>query len=65
MAKLANQEKKPEDTTGDFPHAHKVNYIFGGPDLYVPKRKQNLIAQEILEVGPATPKCSPRGSKNS
>jgi hypothetical protein len=54
--KLADQEKKPDDPNGDFPEAHKeVNYIFGGPDSYEPKRKQKLIAWEVLAVGPATP----------
>jgi hypothetical protein len=33
MAKAANQEKKPDDSKGNFPEAHKeVNYIFGGLD---------------------------------
>jgi hypothetical protein len=55
MAKPADQEKKPEDPKGDFPEVHKeVNYIFGGPDLYEPKRKQKIIAREVLAVGPAT-----------
>jgi hypothetical protein len=41
MAKLVDQEKKAEDPKGDFPDAHKeVNYFFGGPGLYMPKRKQ-------------------------
>jgi hypothetical protein len=41
---------------GDFPKAHKeVNYIFGGPDSYMPKRKEKLLAREVLAVGPATP----------
>jgi hypothetical protein len=43
MAKVADQEKKLEDPKGDFPEPHKgVNYIFGGPDSYEPKRKQKL-----------------------
>jgi hypothetical protein len=55
-AKLDDQEKKPEDPKGDFPEPHKeVNYIFGGPDSYEPKRKQKLTAREVLVVGPATP----------
>jgi hypothetical protein len=55
MAKPANQEKKPKDPKGDFPKAHKeVNYIFGGPDSYEPRRKQKLVAQEVMVVGPAT-----------
>jgi hypothetical protein len=53
MAKAADQEKKPEDPKGDFPEAHKeVNYIFGGPDLYEPKRKQKLTAQKVMAVMP-------------
>jgi hypothetical protein len=56
MAKPANQEEKPEDPKGDFPKANKeVNYIFGGPDSYEPKRKQKLIAREVMAVKPATP----------
>jgi hypothetical protein len=48
-------EKNPEDPNDDFSDAHKeVNYIFGGPDSYEPKRKQKLIAREVLLVGPAT-----------
>jgi hypothetical protein len=40
-AKLVDQEKKAEDPKGDFPDAHKeVNYFFGGPGLYMQKRKQ-------------------------
>jgi hypothetical protein len=54
-AKPADHEKKPEDPKGDFLEAHKVNYIFGGPDLYELKRKQKLTAREVLAVGPATP----------
>jgi hypothetical protein len=34
------QEKKPKDPKGDFCEAHKeVNYIYGGPDSYEPRRK--------------------------
>jgi hypothetical protein len=41
VLKMADQEKEPEDPKGDIPKAHKeVNYIFGGPDSYEPKRKQ-------------------------
>jgi hypothetical protein len=40
MAKGANQEKKPEEAKGDFPEAHKVNYIYGGPHSYESRRKQ-------------------------
>jgi hypothetical protein len=55
MAKPADQEKKLEDPKDDFPEAHKeVNYIFGGPDSYEPKRKQKLTAREVLAVGPTT-----------
>jgi hypothetical protein len=56
MAKSADQEKKPKDPKGDFPKSHKeVNYIFGGPDSYEPRRKQKLVAREVMVVGPATP----------
>jgi hypothetical protein len=55
MAKPADQEKKPKDPKGDFPETHKeVNYNFGGPDSFEPKRKQKLTAREVLVVGPAT-----------
>jgi hypothetical protein len=40
MAKVADQEKKPEDPKGDFLEAHReVNYIFNGPDSYEPMLK--------------------------
>jgi hypothetical protein len=40
---------------GDFPEVHKeVNFIFGGPDSYEPKRKQKLTPREVLAVGPTT-----------
>jgi hypothetical protein len=56
MAKGADQGKKPEDPKGDCTKAHKeVNYIFGGPDSYEPRRKQKLTAWEVMAVGPATP----------
>jgi hypothetical protein len=56
MAKTSDQEKKPEDPKGDFPKAHKVvNYIFGGPNSYEPKRKQKLTTWEVMAVKPATP----------
>jgi hypothetical protein len=55
-AKPANQGKKPEDPKGDFLEVHKeVNYIFGGPDSYEPRRKQKLTVQEVMVVSPATP----------
>jgi hypothetical protein len=39
-AKVANQEKMPEEPKGDFPKAHKeVNYIYGGPDSYESRQK--------------------------
>jgi hypothetical protein len=42
--KNADQEKKTKDPKGDFAEAHKeVNYIYGGPDSYEPRRKQKLI----------------------
>jgi hypothetical protein len=56
MAKAVDQEKKPEDPKGDFPEAHKeVNYIFGGPDSYEPKRKQKLTTREVMVVEPPPP----------
>jgi hypothetical protein len=56
MATPADQEKKPEDPKGDLLDAYKeVNYIFGGPNSYGPKRKQNLIGREVLVGSPATP----------
>jgi hypothetical protein len=43
MAKMANQEKKPEEPKADFPKAHKeVNYIYGGLDSYESRRKPKL-----------------------
>jgi hypothetical protein len=55
--KNADQEKKTKDRKGDFPEAHKeVNYIYGGPDSYEPRRKQKLIVQKVMAVSPATPK---------
>jgi hypothetical protein len=43
--KKVDQEKKLDDPKGDFSEAHKeVNYIYGGPDSYKPRRKQNLTA---------------------
>jgi hypothetical protein len=39
-ARKIDQEKKPEDSNGDFPEAHKeVNYIYGGADSFEPRRK--------------------------
>jgi hypothetical protein len=56
MAKLADQEKKPEESKGDFPKTHKeVNYIYGGPEPYESWRKQKLSAREVMTVSPATP----------
>jgi hypothetical protein len=55
-AKGADQEKKPKNPMGDFPEAHKeVNYIYGGPNSYESRMKQNLRAQEVMEVSLATP----------
>jgi uncharacterized protein with ATP-grasp and redox domains len=49
--KSADHEKKSEDPKCDFSEAHKeVNYVFGGPDSYEPKRKQKLTAREVLAV---------------
>jgi hypothetical protein len=51
---VVNQEKKPEDPKSDFPEAYKeVNYIFGGPNSYEPKRIQKLTAQEVMVIKPA------------
>jgi hypothetical protein len=56
MAKISNQEKKPEHPIGYFPAAHKeVNYIYGSLESYESRRKQKLIAREVLTVSPATP----------
>jgi hypothetical protein len=53
-AKGADQEKKPKEPS--FPEAHKeVNYIYGGPDSYESRRKQKLIAWEVMAVSPSTP----------
>jgi hypothetical protein len=55
-AKVGDQEKMPEDPKGNFPEAHKgVNYVFGGPDSYEPKRKQKLTAREVMAVKPPPP----------
>jgi hypothetical protein len=54
-AKKADQEKNPEEPKGDFPEAHKeVNYIYGGPNSYESRRKQKLIAREVMAVSPTT-----------
>jgi hypothetical protein len=50
------RRKKPKNPKGDFPKAHKeVNYIYGGPESYESRRKQKLIAWEVMAVSPATP----------
>jgi hypothetical protein len=55
MSKGADQEKKPKEPKGDFSKAHKeVNYIYGVPDSYESRRKQKLIAREVMVVSPAT-----------
>jgi hypothetical protein len=55
-AKGADQEKKPKDSKGDFPKAHKeVNYIYGGSDSYELRRKQKLTAREVMTLSPVTP----------
>jgi hypothetical protein len=57
MAKVADQEKKPENPKGNFPKAHKeVNYIFCGPDSYKTRRKQKLTPREVMAVNLATKK---------
>jgi hypothetical protein len=59
VLKTANgpdQEKKPTELKGDFLKVHKeVNYIYGGPESYESRRKQKLIAREVMAVSPATP----------
>jgi hypothetical protein len=53
---MADQEKKPKEPKGDFPKAHKeVNYIYGGPNSCESRRKQKLIAREVMVVSPTTP----------
>jgi hypothetical protein len=48
---MADQEKKPDDPKGDFPKAHKeVNYIYGGLVSCQSRRKQKLIAYEVMAV---------------
>jgi hypothetical protein len=55
-AKKADQGKKPEEPNGNFPKAHKdMNYIYGGPDSYMSRRKQKLTAREVMAVSPTTP----------
>jgi hypothetical protein len=54
MTKKVHQEKKSEDPKGYLLKAHKkVNYIYGGPDSYESKRKQELAVQEVMVVSPA------------
>jgi hypothetical protein len=56
MDKKVDQEMKPDDPKDDFPKAHKeVNYMYGGSDSYESRRKQKLIALEVVAVSPATP----------
>jgi hypothetical protein len=56
MDKKDDQEMNPDDPKDDFPKAHKeVNYMYGGPDSYESRRKQKLIALEVVAVSPATP----------
>jgi hypothetical protein len=56
IAKVADQEKKPEEPKGDFLEAHKeVNYIYGGLESYESRKKQKLTTQEAMAVSPATP----------
>jgi hypothetical protein len=55
-SRMADQEKKPKEPKGDFPKAHKeVNYIYGGPNSCESRRKQKLIAREVMVVSPTTP----------
>jgi hypothetical protein len=56
MAKIADQEKKLEESKGDFLEAHKkINYIYGGLDSYESRRKQKLTVREVMTVSSATP----------
>jgi hypothetical protein len=56
MAKGVDQEKNPEEPKGDFLEAHKeVNYIYGDPNSYESRRRQKLIAHEVMVVSPTTP----------
>jgi hypothetical protein len=56
VAKWDDQEKKPEEPKCDFPEANKeVSYINGGPNSYESRRKQKLIAREVMAVSPTTP----------
>jgi hypothetical protein len=58
ITKGADQEKKPEEPKGNFPKARKeVNYIYGGPNSYESRRKQKLIAWEVMAVSRSTPEC--------
>jgi hypothetical protein len=55
-AKGADQEKKPKEPKGDFPKTHnEVNYIYGGPNSYESRQKQQFTAWEVMAVSPATP----------
>jgi hypothetical protein len=55
VAKWVDQEKKLKEPKGDFPEAHKeVNYIYGGHDSYESRRKEKLIAREVMVVSLAT-----------
>jgi hypothetical protein len=50
------KRKKLKEVKGDFLEAHKeVNFIYGDPDSYESRRKQKLIAREVMAVSPATP----------
>jgi hypothetical protein len=56
ITKKVDHKKKPEYPKGDFLEAHKeINYIYGGPDSYKPKRKQKLTAREVMVISPTTP----------
>jgi hypothetical protein len=49
------KRKKLEELKGNFLEAHnEINNIYGGPDSYESRRKQKLIAQEVMVVSPAT-----------
>src|SRR6266540_3476866 len=52
-----NRNPGPQAGGPAFPDPeHQLNMIYGGSDAYESKRKQKLIAREIIAVIPATPK---------
>jgi hypothetical protein len=50
------ERQEARRSEGDLPEVHKeVNYIYGGPDSYESRRKQKLIAWEVMAIRPITP----------